>query len=54
MKSVDTLLEDIRLVSEERHATVQAVRGLVRELPPGDALFGRGFLWTLLARRRAA
>lgn len=26
----------------------------MRELPPGDALFGRGFLWTLLARRRAA
>lgn len=32
MKSVDTLLEDIRLVSEERHATVQAVRALARQL----------------------
>jgi len=32
MKRVDTLLEDIRLVSEERHATMQAVRGLARHL----------------------
>ena len=26
----------------------------MRELPPGGPLFGRGFLWTMLARRRSA
>lgn len=26
----------------------------MRERPPGAALFGRGFLWTMLAQRRAA
>ena len=30
-KSVQTLLEDIRLVSEERHAVVEAVRALVKK-----------------------
>lgn len=32
MKSPDTLVADIRLISEERHDTVQAVRALVRQL----------------------
>lgn len=32
MKSPDTLVADIRLISEERHDTVQAVRALVRRL----------------------
>jgi hypothetical protein len=31
-KSVETLLEDIRLMSEDRYETVQAVRVLVRKL----------------------
>lgn len=31
-KSVDALVEDIRLLSEERHETVQAVRALVKKL----------------------
>ncbi len=31
-KSVDDLLEDVRLISEERHATVQAVRALAAKL----------------------
>eukprot|EP01041_Mallomonas_annulata_P035723 gene35723-58722_t len=30
-KSVQTLLEDIRLVSEERYAVVEAVRTLVKK-----------------------
>lgn len=30
-KSIQTLLEDIRLVSEERHAVVEAVRALVKK-----------------------
>ena len=30
-QSVQTLLEDIRLVSEERHAVVEAVRALVKK-----------------------
>ena len=30
-KSVESLLEDIRFVSESHHATVQAVRALVRQ-----------------------
>ncbi|MBE9609752.1 DUF1801 domain-containing protein [Chitinilyticum piscinae] len=33
-KSVQTLLEDLRLVSEERYALVQAVRDLVRATLP--------------------
>lgn len=31
IKSVQTLLDDIRLVSEERHAVVEAVRALVKK-----------------------
>jgi hypothetical protein len=31
-KSPDTLLADIRLISEERHSTVQAVRSLAQRL----------------------
>ena len=49
-KSVQTLLEDIRLVSEERYQIVEAVRGLVRaqcqpfaeELKYGGILFSSG------------
>ena len=38
-KSPDTLMTDIRLISEERHDTVQAVRALVRArlVVPGRA-----------------
>ncbi|MGO4391280.1 DUF1801 domain-containing protein [Variovorax sp. M-6] len=32
MKSVEALVEDIRLVSEERYETIQAVRTLIRKL----------------------
>ena len=32
MESVETLLKDIRLVSEERYETIQAVRMLVKKL----------------------
>jgi hypothetical protein len=32
IKSVDALVEDIRLMNEERHETVQAVRALVKRL----------------------
>ncbi|MBH1964108.1 MAG: DUF1801 domain-containing protein [Comamonadaceae bacterium] len=31
-KSVEALLEDIRFLSEDRHATVQAVRSLMKKL----------------------
>lgn len=49
-KSVQTLLEDIRLVSEERYQIVEAVRGMVRaqcrpcaeELKYGGILFSSG------------
>lgn len=49
-KSVDALIEDIRLLSEESYATVQAVRALVRktikplaeEVKYGGILFASG------------
>ena len=49
-KSVDALVEDIRTLSEERHATVQAVRALVKksikplaeEVKYGGILFSSG------------
>ena len=49
-KSVQTLLEDIRLLSEEGHATVEAVRALVHktfkntteEVKYGGILFSAG------------
>jgi hypothetical protein len=50
IKSIQTLLEDIRLVSEERYATVEAVRALVKktvtpfaeEVKYGGILFASG------------
>jgi hypothetical protein len=50
-KSVQTLLEDIRLVSEQNYEIVEAVRGLVRktfetsseEVKYGGILFTSGF-----------
>ena len=49
-KSVDALVEDIRILSEERYATVQAVRALVKksvkplaeEVKYGGILFSSG------------
>ena len=49
-KSIDALIEDIRILSEERYATVQAVRALVKssikplaeEVKYGGILFSSG------------
>ncbi|WP_028603854.1 DUF1801 domain-containing protein [Ottowia thiooxydans] len=47
-KSVEALLEDIRFLSEDRHATVQAVRSLVKKLvkPLAEEVKYGGILFT--------